>query len=344
MQITYEQYQRQVGRSPEAGRKGRRRLKKSAPLSRREIRRLAQLGISLALFAAVFAGKGFFPGQMEQLQTLLWGTTDFKSAFAQLGSSISAGEPVTEAVGEWCVAVFSPGGVIRVTTTKPWEHSITLEHERAFLDDQDKSAEEKLSHRMMEDLTEPSSDVVSVQPITFEGAVSRAAERQEAAAPGQQEERKIVKAAYTGPELPENATMDYVPLHIDRTVAPVMGVLSSDYGYREHPVDGDYKFHAGVDLAADTGTDILAFADGVVDFIGKSDIYGNYVQLRHDGGVTSFYAHCDELLLPKGTAVSAGDVIARVGETGNATGPHLHFEVKVNGVLVDPLDYIETAG
>lgn len=147
---------------------------------------------------------------------------------------------------------------------------------------------------------------------------------------------------YNGPALPEGATMDYVALDLPETVTPVMGVLTSGYGYRDHPVSGDYLFHAGTDLAAETGTPILAFADGVVDFIGESSAYGLYIQLDHGNGVTSFYCHCSELYLPKGTQVTKGQVIAAVGETGNATGPHLHFELKRDGIQLNPIYYIET--
>lgn len=342
MQITYEQYQRQAGQAPEIRQRRRRRVKKSAPLGPDELRRLTQLGVSLALFLTVFLGKGVFPNQMEQLRGLLQETTDFKSAFSQLGADISSGRPVAEAVGEWCVAVFSPGQVVRVTTTEPWEHSPTLERERRFLSDGELTAGERLAHRFMEDVDVESPAPVHI--ITFEGAVSRAAEQKAESPEERVTEDKVVKAAYTGPDLPSNATMDYLPLGLEETVTPVMGVVSSAYGYREHPVDGKYKFHAGVDLAADKYTDIQAFADGVVDFIGKSDAYGNYIQLKHDNGITTFYAHCDELFLPKGTPVSAGDIIATVGDTGNVTGPHLHLEMKVNGVLTDPMDHIEALG
>ena len=99
--------------------------------------------------------------------------------------------------------------------------------------------------------------------------------------------------------------------------------------------------HDGVDIAADTGTEILAFADGKVDYIGESEAYGQYFQLRHSNGVTTFYAHCSELLVQKGEHVKMGEVVARVGSSGNTTGPHLHMEMKKEGRFIDPLPYIE---
>lgn len=125
------------------------------------------------------------------------------------------------------------------------------------------------------------------------------------------------------------------------TVTPVMGVLTSGFGYREHPMDGEWKEHQGVDLAAEEGTPILAYAAGTVDYIGESEEYGLYLQLKHDDGVTTFYAHCKDISVAAGQSVAAGETIGTVGETGKATGPHLHFEMKRDGSRVDPAEYIE---
>lgn len=148
---------------------------------------------------------------------------------------------------------------------------------------------------------------------------------------------------YTGPALPAGATMEYVELGLAETVAPVNGRVTSSFGYRDHPVDGEHSFHSGVDIAADTGTPVSAFAAGTVDFIGESDAYGLYMQLNHGGGITTFYCHCSELLVPKGAQVSVGETIAKVGNSGNATGSHLHMELRQNEVLLNPLYYFEAA-
>ncbi len=142
------------------------------------------------------------------------------------------------------------------------------------------------------------------------------------------------------PEEAEDQTED--PLGVGETVAPVMAPVSSGFGLREHPIEGGEKFHNGLDLAANYGTDIKAFAAGVVDYIGESPAYGLYLQIQHANGVTSFYAHCSRLCVQPGQQVAAGEKVAEVGDTGEVTGAHLHFEVKVNGKLVDPSDYIGT--
>lgn len=126
------------------------------------------------------------------------------------------------------------------------------------------------------------------------------------------------------------------------TVTPVMGVLTSGFGPRVHPIDGELKDHNGVDLMVDEGTPILAYAAGEVDYVGESEAYGLYLQLKHADGLTTFYAHCKDISVRKGQQVSAGEKIGEVGATGNVTGAHLHFEMRQDGTLVDPIQYIET--
>ncbi|MPM21204.1 hypothetical protein SDC9_67647 [bioreactor metagenome] len=145
-----------------------------------------------------------------------------------------------------------------------------------------------------------------------------------------------------GEALPAGCLDEKIDLELGKTVSPVLAVVSSPYGYREHPIDGKEKFHYGVDLAADLGTTVKAFADGVVDYVGKSPIYGNYLQLKHANGITSFYAHLSKVCVTDGQKVSAGEKIALSGQTGEVTGPHLHFELRCNGIYLNPADYIST--
>ena len=100
--------------------------------------------------------------------------------------------------------------------------------------------------------------------------------------------------------------------------------------------------HSGLDIAAPRGTPIKAAAAGTVTYSGNAgDGYGNYVVIAHANGVKTVYAHCSQLLVSKGQTISQGEVIAKVGSTGNSTGPHLHFEVRVNGSCVNPLNYVK---
>ena len=115
---------------------------------------------------------------------------------------------------------------------------------------------------------------------------------------------------------------------------------SSPYGYRIHPITGTRKLHSGVDYAAPHGTAIYAAEDGVVLTSGWINGYGYTVTVNHGGGYVTLYAHCSKLLVSAGQKVSAGQTIAKVGSTGNSTGNHLHFEVKVNGKAVNPEGYL----
>ena len=128
------------------------------------------------------------------------------------------------------------------------------------------------------------------------------------------------------------------------TVTPVSGTITSTFGYRDHPTVQRYALHGGVDIAAKEGNPVAAFADGVVEYVGESDDFGLYLQLRHENGVKTFYAHCSRLYAKKGEAVSAGQVIAQVGSTGQSTGPHLHFEIKYDGSRLNPEYYIDVGG
>lgn len=117
---------------------------------------------------------------------------------------------------------------------------------------------------------------------------------------------------------------------------PVQGTVTSEFGYRTHPITGKRAMHTGIDIGAKTGTDIHAAGDGVVIFSGKKGGYGNIVEIRHANGVETRYAHNSANLVKVGDLVQKGQVIGKVGSTGRSTGPHLHFEVRKNGQAVNP--------
>lgn len=121
---------------------------------------------------------------------------------------------------------------------------------------------------------------------------------------------------------------------------PVNGPISSNFGWREHPVLGTRRLHAGMDFAVDYDTPIGAAAAGTVIAAGWQGGYGNAVILDHGQGITTLYGHASELNVQEGDRVQAGQIIAWVGSTGLSTGPHLHFEVRENGEPVDPRGYL----
>ena len=118
--------------------------------------------------------------------------------------------------------------------------------------------------------------------------------------------------------------------------------ISSRFGYREDPNTGERKHHGGLDLAATEGTFVHAAEEGTVSFIKEYEYgYGKLIIIKHDLGFETRYAHLSEILVVKGEVVEKGKHIGSVGKSGNATGPHLHFEVRDEGVNMDPLDYVD---
>ncbi|MEA4932045.1 MAG: M23 family metallopeptidase, partial [Lawsonibacter sp.] len=139
----------------------------------------------------------------------------------------------------------------------------------------------------------------------------------------------------------ENYTMNQLSLGDLETTTPVLGHINSIYGYRKHPLTGEYQFHGGVDIGGQTGDPIKAFAAGTVEYVGKDDSYGLYLQLDHGNGVKSFYAHCSAVCVTKGQSVALGEKIAEIGSSGAATGPHLHLELKFDQTHLNPVYYIQ---
>ncbi|MBO4339000.1 MAG: M23 family metallopeptidase [Clostridia bacterium] len=112
--------------------------------------------------------------------------------------------------------------------------------------------------------------------------------------------------------------------------------ITSKFGYRTNPISGEYGFHTGLDMAADEGTEIKAAYDGIVVETGYTDIRGNYIIIEHSETVSTGYYHCKEILCDIDQNVRKGQAVALVGSTGWSTGPHLHFEVKIDGVNCNP--------
>ena len=124
------------------------------------------------------------------------------------------------------------------------------------------------------------------------------------------------------------------------SIKPVHGWFTSKFGYRLSPFTGRPIMHQGLDMAAPPGTPIIAPADGVVSFAGYDQGYGKLVSIDHGYGVSTRFGHTSQIYVQVGQKVSKWDVIAAVGNTGRSTGPHLHYEVRINGTPVDPINFI----
>ena len=271
--------------------------------SRRQLHRLA---VCLFLFAATFLGRSALPVTLTQQFRR---NTDFAAAFSALGEALSAGAPVGESLGDFAVAVF---GVAREAP--------------------------------LQEIPLPPPQPSPAPPAPVAGSLPSPPPAPIVPASAEPEPEPAPPPRPPQPtpaeNLPPKATLDAPTLDL-ATVLPVSGLVASHFGYRSDPFDGDERFHYGVDIAADEGSDILAWADGTVAYIGEADDFGLYLKITHANGVSSFYAHCSALLVKPNQTVAAGQVIARIGSTGRSTGPHLHMEIRFDQLYVDPLHYLE---
>ena len=336
---TYQEWVRKrSGRSESIPRPAARQKKRrGVALGAKERRRLLQLAVCTMAFVVILVGKGAFPERLvsmrEELARMLHADTDFTAAFSNLGRAIAEGEAVTETLGEFCTEVFGTSSEVHVSASSATDGVFyTAEVQRL-----EAGGKQTPGVYLGVDETQTAADPPA--PFVFTAARQAEPARPE---PAPEAEPAVIPMEYSGPDLPDNATMDKYRLDIGETAVPVLGWVSSPFGWREHPVDGGEKFHNGVDLAVNLDTPVLAFAAGTVDYIGESPIYGLYLQIDHGNGVTSFYAHCDRLDVQQGQKVKAGEQVALSGQSGDATGPHLHFELKRNQVRLNPLYYIQT--
>jgi len=307
----------------------------------RAVRRLVICGVIFVLLVAV---KLLFPQAVGQLARsagrLIGRDADFKEAFAAMGRAISGEEAVSDSLQDAYTAVFNPSGMtadggedaapIRAggaDCLEPWAGLAGY-------------AVQKLPCPTQPAVRET---VLAQPPAQAEPDAPEADSGQGAAESGPADDDTMTTEAisyvYTMPALPENASLEQRNLGFDHT-SPILGALSSTFGWREHPIEGGNKFHYGVDLAADDGADICAFADGTVYATGESSTLGNYIMLQHEGGYITLYAHCSRVTATGGS-VSMGDKIAEVGSTGAATGPHLHFELHDGDLYLNPIYYVE---
>ncbi len=129
-----------------------------------------------------------------------------------------------------------------------------------------------------------------------------------------------------------------------KMISPVAdGRYTSYFGERTDPISEGYDYHKGLDIGADEGDKIRAVLDGVVISAGEDSRSGNYIFLEHKNGYVTFYCHCSKIVAEEGAVIRQGETIALVGSTGYSTGPHLHFEVRVDNESIDPLPLIENA-
>ena len=306
----------------------RRQKGQKVVLGQKEKRRLLQLGVCLLLFlVAFFAKGGERTAQIRgELKELLQANANFGQALTRFGQARQSERPVGETLGTFWAQVFFP---------QEQEPYVSNQNGLLFLQVKNGLTAGDgggiLDHREAESQQEEPVESAPQEPP---------AEETEIPQPEETSSPEWIPSDYNGVELPEEASMDWYDLHLEETVTPVSAAMTSPFGWRIDPNGDEQQFHHGLDMGVPIGTDVLAFAAGTVEYIGESDIYGQYLQIDHGNGVKSFYAHCSKLCVQQGKTVEAGDKIAESGDTGNATGPHLHLELKRDGIYLNPLHYV----
>lgn len=203
----------------------------------------------------------------------------------------------------------------------------------------------RLSPQTFEFIRDEYNRIMSVDMDAKEIASSakKVIERAEATDEGQtaekSTERKNVNTVKSAADGEVMAVMSLFKSDEEITV-PVHGEITSEYGNRTNPVSGEYLMHSGVDIAASQGTEIMAAYSGIVSEVGSNSVGGNYISLVHKDGSETLYCHCSKIIAEKGDVIRAGETIALVGSTGRSTGPHLHFEITVDGKTENPLLYL----
>ncbi len=297
-----------------------------------ERRRLFQLAASLMLFILVYVGRGVFPAQLEVWRAAAAANVDFTLAFQQFSSALSQGAPVQGALEALCVTLL--GGEVEseplpsMPATDDQFQSLPLLSETRgggldYLNEHGILAEINAPQKG-DELAQTEPELTRPEPTQPVVVMAMAQE-------------------YTddGIKLPKNVSFAYYELGLSETVVPVAGTATSGFGYRDSPINGNNEFHLALDIAAEEGTEIGAFAAGTVEYIGESDEFGNYLKINHDNNVSSFYAHCSKLLVHKGDQVTCGQTVALVGHTGNATGSHLHLTIEKDNIRLDPAYYVD---
>lgn len=144
-------------------------------------------------------------------------------------------------------------------------------------------------------------------------------------------------------DIPSNVSIAPYNLNQKMIMPVINGRTTSQFGVRNHPISGDLRFHAGIDIAAPLGTQIYSAFDGSVYEADYDRWNGNYIKIKHDNGIMTVYCHCEKLNVKKGQVLRAGEVIATVGSTGSSTGPHLHFELRIDNISYNPESALKTA-
>ncbi len=214
-----------------------------------------------------------------------------------------------------------PGSGQSMDEYEPMDQRIS--NQKMAEQDKDFPREEKINEMKAEVAVQPSNQDYATLVIRIDKAVKET----------QLKEQSVI-------ELWESLSERLSLLNSTPNIKPARGWITSRFGYRLNPFTNKMQLHAGLDIAAAPGSPVYSPADGVVIFASYDETYGKLVSIDHGYGVTSRFAHNSQIYVRVGQKVSKYDVISSVGNTGRSTGPHLHYEVRVNGIPVDPINFI----
>jgi murein DD-endopeptidase MepM/ murein hydrolase activator NlpD len=301
--------------------------------------RTVKLAVCVGLFAAAALFKLLFPAAYAVVGEKINAAVNYKAALTVLGEGFSGEKKFTAALSEAFTYAFTgtdPNDEVTETAVIPEPTApaaVSPEPRKDGKETDGKAAGGAETESKETGEGGPAGESVAAfaqaeppeEAMTFSEAVIAAFKES-------QEE-------YSDYAVPAGVTYDMPGIMFAHT-APLVGTVSSPFGFRVHPEKKTVLFHYGIDVAAPAGSEIVAFADGKVIAAGESATLGKYVLLSH-GNVETQYAHCSAVSVTNGQTVKMGERIASVGDTGNATSPCLHFELKINGQYVNPAYYID---
>ena len=306
----------------------RRSVRRRQDATPAQSRRLLQLVICGGVFVTLVALKLLFPEGIAAwsgaADRWLGQDSDFVAAFSAVGRAIAGEEEVSVSLQEAYTAVFAPGEYHLEETSA----GAAAEEATAMAD----RLREALSDEEGLPLLLRTEDGVG-QEVENTGAAGTEEDVQELSASAQ-------SYTFFSLPLPDKVSMTQQVLGFSYTT-PAQGTLTSTFGWREHPIYGENRFHYGLDIAAAQGTEIDAFAQGTVKAVGESSSLGKYLMIDHQGGYTTLYAHCSKVTVSSGQEVAMGEKVAEMGSTGVSTGPHLHFEIHSGSIYLNPIYYVE---
>jgi len=287
---------------------------KTTPFFNRLLWQLFACGVVLML---VLALRMFVPGFESWLKSTMEKQTKVKAVFSTLGEGLSGKTTWKETWQEEARMVFGQEN----------------ETEPVFAQAENREKSEKQEEKSV--LTSPLIPTMEYTAAT--GQITPLGYKAD--------ETAAAVAAFTArqtticDDVPDWVRYDAPALALSYTM-PSNGVVTSPFGYRSQPSTGELQFHHGTDYGGEVGEDVFCFAEGTVTGIGEDDVLGKYVVVQHEDGVVTEYGHLCEISVSSGQSVSMGQALGKMGETGNATGPCLHFVLLIDGWFVNPEYYL----